>query len=227
MSLSSSHLEGPEAAHFAVEQDHILGADEVGRGALAGPLTVAAVAFPAEVFKVHLSDGLEGVTDSKLLSPARRAELVPCIRQKVAFFAVVHVSNRIVDRIGINPATRFALERLIARFESAGFRPKQLLLDGRHDFHIERFNPTIECRTIIGGDSASLSIAAASILAKESRDARMLRYASIFPEFGFDRHKGYGTRDHQRVLDLVGPCVLHRRTFLRGENTQLELEWPK
>ena len=226
MPLSRSHLEGPEAAHFSQSRAPILGADEVGRGALAGPLTVAAVAFSPEVFQKPLCAGLDEVTDSKLLSPGKRAELVEAIQSSALFFGIVHVSNRMVDRIGINPATRFALERLMLRFGNAGFLPRHLLLDGKHDFHLERFNPSLVCKTIIGGDSASLSIAAASILAKEARDARMKKFAVLFPEFSFDQHKGYGTRTHLLALNLLGPSILHRRTYMKAEQQQLELEWP-
>ncbi len=225
MPLARSHREGPEADCYAEASGLVIGADEVGRGALAGPLTVAAVAFPAELFAGELPEDLAGVSDSKTLSPAERALQVPAIRARSSFAAIVHISNRRVDEIGINPATRIALEYLVARFRRCGLAPAQLLLDGRHDFHLGRAMPELRCRTIVGGDRECLSIAAASVLAKEARDGRMRRFGRLFPEFGFEKHKGYGTREHMLALDLAGPCALHRKSYLRANTLQLELPW--
>lgn len=225
MPLSCSHQEGPEAAHYQEHHAPALGADEVGRGAIAGPLTVGMVSFPAGIFQNSLSQALTEVTDSKQLSHEKRALLVPAIRQTASFWAVVHLSNKWVDSHGINPCTRLALERLLRRSGVAHLPGTLLLMDGKHKFHIGMNYPDLHCRTIVGGDASVLSIAAASILAKEARDARMQRFADFYPGYGFEKHKGYGTAEHLKAVAELGPCPLHRLSYLPKEDQQLELSW--
>ncbi len=198
-----------ESLEIELSTGLVAGADEAGRGAYAGPLAVGFVVFAREALQ-DLPKSLQGVNDSKQLSAARRAELADIIRSQALFSAVVYMSNRRIDREGINVCTEHALLYALKRSRSA-VSVEILLMDGR--FRFERLAKEISYRTIIEGDARVFSIAAASILAKEGRDRRMRRYAEILPGWEFERHKGYGTSEHRRILETRDPGPLHRRSF--------------
>lgn len=178
----------------------IVGIDEAGRGPLAGPVCVAAVILPANAY-------IPGLNDSKKLSDKRRRELVPVIKEKAIAYGIAFADEHEIDEINILQATYLAMERAVSQLT---VKPDFLLIDGNRqkDFGV----PT---QTVIKGDSLSASIAAASVLAKVTRDDFMLEMAEKYPQYGFDIHKGYGTKAHYAALAEHGPCPLHRMTFLK------------
>ena len=178
----------------------ICGVDEAGRGPLAGPVCAAAVILPR---------GLEipGLNDSKKLSDKRRRELFPEIQKQALAFGIGFASEKEIDAINILQATFLAMERALAQLP---VKPELVLIDGNRE---KDFG--IPVKTVVKGDSLSANIAAASILAKVSRDDVMLEMAREYPQYGFEIHKGYGTRAHYDALRAYGPCPIHRTTFLR------------
>jgi ribonuclease HII len=192
--------------HFDFEREAIArgarwvaGVDEVGRGPLAGPVGVAAVILDPD----DLPDGLN---DSKALSEARRDELRPIILAKAIAVSIVFASAEEVDRHNIRGAALRAMARAVG---ALSVRPDLALIDGR-DIPAPLACPA---RAIIGGDALSMSIAAASIIAKTSRDALMRNLSRDFPGYGFADHVGYATATHRQALKLAGPCPYHRRSF--------------
>jgi ribonuclease HII len=185
----------------------IAGVDEAGRGAWAGPLVAAAVILPApdEVGEATLLAQLAGVRDSKTLDHARRERLLPAIEQVARGIGVGWVPADELDRIGLGAANRLAWERAIAALPLA---PDFLLLDA---FRLPASDLPQE--PIIRGDRDCLSIAAASIVAKVTRDRALVALDARFPPYGFGRHKGYGTAAHHAALRLHGPCPEHRQSF--------------
>jgi ribonuclease HII len=183
---------------------HIAGLDEAGRGALAGPVVAAAVILPLDNPDLELI--LWGVDDSKRVTAVHREELFEVVTQTAVSYGIAAVEAAVIDAIGIIPATKQAMRGALAQLDPV---PDYLLIDGRIRL------PTIPTpqRSIIRGDRASLSIAAASILAKVSRDRLMVALDRQFPHYGFAQHKGYGTEQHRRALIDWGPCPEHRRTF--------------
>ncbi|MFI5253511.1 MAG: ribonuclease HII [Bacteroidota bacterium] len=177
---------------------HIAGVDEAGRGPLAGPVVAAAVIFPADVC-------IHGIDDSKKLTPGKREELFNVIHEKALCVGTGIISNEIIDEINILQATLRAMEQAVSSLSPL---PHHLLIDG-HIYHDDR----IPFTTLIGGDAKCFSIAAASIIAKVTRDRMMLQYDEQFPEYGFAKHKGYGTRDHIEAIKKFGPSVIHRSSF--------------
>jgi ribonuclease HII len=182
----------------------IAGLDEAGRGAIAGPVVAAAVILPLD--QPDLLQVLAGVNDSKQLSAGQRERLYDLVREQALAYGVGYSSAADVDRLGILPANALAMELALARLHPAA---NYLLLDGRMRLR----NVPLPQEAIIRGDSRSLSIAAASILAKVSRDREMVDWHGRYPDYGFDRHKGYCTRQHEAALALHGPCPIHRQTF--------------
>ena len=182
----------------------IVGLDEVGRGPLAGPLAVGAVVLPAEPF-------IEGLNDSKQVTPKRRDALYDTIRTVAVAWAVARVEAEEIDATDILSARIKAMQMAIDRLEPA---PGFALIDGNRD-HGKTAAILLEHQTVVKGDSLSASIAAASILAKVSRDRYMEQMAERYPEYEFERHKGYGTKRHYELLRRYGPCPIHRRTFLK------------
>ena len=180
--------------------DPICGVDEAGRGPLAGPVCAAAVILPY---------GLEipGLDDSKKLSDKRRRELFPLIQEKALAWGIGFASEAEIDEINILQATFLAMERALAQL---AIRPGLALIDGNRE---KDFG--LPVRTVVHGDSLSANIAAASILAKVTRDNLMLEMAERYPQYGFDIHKGYGTKAHYEALRTYGPCPIHRKTFLK------------
>lgn len=178
----------------------ICGVDEAGRGPLAGPVYAAAVILP----KGHIIDG---VNDSKKLSEKRREALFDKIVEEAVAYSIASASAKEIDDINILEATYLAMRRAV---EGLSVPADYALIDGNRMPPLE-----IAGETIIKGDGKSASIAAASILAKVSRDRYMLDMAAKYPQYQFEKHKGYGTKLHYEMLDQFGPCEIHRQTFLR------------
>jgi ribonuclease HII len=184
---------------------HCAGVDEVGRGCLFGPVFAAAVVLNAAALPPLAAAGL---TDSKRLSARRRAALVPQIQQQANRWGLGQASAAEIDLLGIRGATELAMHRALQKLAVV---PPLVLVDG-----VLPLRPwTGEQQTIVGGDARCLAIAAASVLAKEARDALIRRLAERFPGYGLERHVGYGTVLHRQALLTMGPTVLHRRSFLR------------
>jgi ribonuclease HII len=176
----------------------IAGVDEAGRGPLAGPVVVAAVILDAE-------HGIAGLDDSKKLSRKKREELYPLIMEHATAWAVVGVGPEEIDRLNILQATMLGMARAVQQLNPA---PTLALIDGNR-------SPDLRCsvRTIIGGDSLEPAISAASIMAKVTRDRMMQELHLSYPQYRFDRHKGYPTAEHLSLLARHGPCCVHRRSF--------------
>ena len=191
----------------ALEQGHALvcGCDEAGAGPLAGPVYAAAVILP-------LGEEIEGLDDSKKLTEKKREALFPVIQEKAAAWAVARVEAAEIDETDILSARMKAMQLAM---DQLALRPDFALIDGNRD-HGRSFALTTPHRCIVKGDSLSASIAAASILAKVSRDRFMVEQDRLYPAYGFARHKGYGTAQHRAAIARLGPCPIHRRTFLKG-----------
>ena len=180
----------------------IAGIDEAGRGALAGPVAAAAVILPADK---NIAKDLLGVRDSKEMSPALRTSWVSDIQKVCLTFGVGYSSAIEIDQLGIIPATRLAAQRAIAKLVPS---PLHLLLD-----YLFIPNSPLPQTSLIKGDARSLSIAAASVLAKTGRDAAMIKLDEQYPGYGFAVHKGYGTQVHRQTIEVLGPTSIHRMTF--------------
>lgn len=183
----------------------VCGCDEAGAGPLAGPVYAAAVILP-------LGAELPGLNDSKKLTEKKREALFPMIREQAVAWAVARVEAAEIDETDILSARMKAMQLAIDRLTPA---PDFALLDGNRD-HGRSAAVTTPHRMIVKGDSLSASIAAASILAKVSRDRYMKEIAAQYPQYEFDRHKGYGTKRHYELLRQYGPSPIHRRTFLKN-----------
>jgi ribonuclease HII len=183
---------------WAAGHEIVAGVDEVGRGAWAGPLTIGAAVLPKDrrVLKVR---------DSKMLTEAEREALFDRIGRWCAAWSVGHASQVECDELGMSEAQRLAARRAI---EGLGVTPDRVLVDGNWDF-VGTGNVT----RIVRGDATCLSIAAASILAKTARDARMRAFEDLYPGYGFAQHKGYPVSAHRRALRRLGACPIHRRSF--------------
>ncbi|WP_330582863.1 ribonuclease HII [Peptoclostridium sp.] len=179
----------------------VAGIDEAGRGPLAGPVVAAAVILPEDAF-------IEGINDSKKLSPQKRDLLFDEIKAKAISWGVGIVDSDEIDRINILNATIRAMRQAIVALDK---KPDYLLIDA-----LELNAIGIPQKGIIKGDANSISIAAASIIAKVTRDRMMLEYDKEFPGFGFSEHKGYGTREHYEAISNQGICSIHRKTFLKS-----------
>ena len=177
----------------------IAGMDEAGRGPLAGPVVAAAVIMP-------LDDPIEGVDDSKKVSEKKREKLYDIIREKAIAYKIVAVDEKVIDEINILEATKKAMYACI---DGLAIPPDVVLVDA------VKLKAKVPTRPIIKGDALSYSSAAASILAKVYRDRLMRDYDALYPEYGFLKHKGYGTKEHTDALRKIGPCPIHRRTFIK------------
>ena len=188
--------------HEAYRQGYqlIAGIDEAGRGSLAGPVVAAAVILPPGLM-------IDGVNDSKKLTPRRREALYQVIHQHALATGIGVVGNEDIDRINILRATIMAMEMAVKNLK---IPPDYLLIDA-----VSLSDSRIPQRPIIKGDMLSVSIASASIVAKVTRDRLMTEEHSLFPQYNFMSHKGYGTRDHVSRLRLYGPSVIHRKSFLK------------
>lgn len=189
-----------ENSCFAEGFQVICGVDEAGRGPLAGPVCAAAVILPANAV-------IPGLNDSKKLSDKKRRELVPIIQETALAYGIAFADEKEIDEINILQATYLAMQRAI---DLLSVKPDLALVDGNRagDFGVP-------VKTVVKGDSLSASIAAASVLAKVTRDDLMLSLAEKYPQYGFDVHKGYGTKAHYAALTEHGPSEIHRKTFLK------------
>ena len=178
----------------------ICGVDEAGRGPLAGPVCAAAVILQQNV-------QIPGLNDSKKLTDKKRRELFPVICEKALAYGIAFSDEKEIDEINILQATFLAMKRAVEKLD---VQPDYIIVDGNK---LPNFNTPSQY--VIKGDSLSASIAAASVLAKVTRDDRMLQLARKYPAYGFDIHKGYGTKAHYEALTEHGPSVVHRRSFLR------------
>lgn len=178
----------------------VAGVDEAGRGPLAGPVCAAAVILPIDC-------EIEGLDDSKKISEKKREKLYDIIIEKAVAYNIQLVDNVVIDDINILNATYLAMTNAVNNLET---KPDFVLIDGN------RLPPQLKTpsEAIVKGDSKSMSIAAASILAKVTRDRLMLELAKKYPEYEFERHKGYGTKLHCEKLREFGPCEIHRKTFI-------------
>lgn len=178
----------------------ICGVDEAGRGPLAGPVCAAAVILPRDL-------QIPGLTDSKKLTDKKRRELFPVIQERAVAYGIGLASEQEIDEINILQATFLAMQRAL---DQMGVRPDLALIDGNRE---KDFG--LPVKTVVKGDSLSANIAAASILAKVTRDDIMIRLSEQYPEYGFEIHKGYGTKAHYAALAEHGPSAIHRRSFLK------------
>ena len=192
-----------EAEFYARGHRLVAGADEAGRGPLAGPVTAAAVILPPDLEPT--ADWLDAIDDSKRLTAKRRESAAQIIRANALAWAVEQVDSAEIDRISIGPAVIQAMFAAVAVLRPA---PEALLLDWVHLTQCP-----LPYRRVVKGDAKSLSIAAASILAKTARDEVMIRAERQYPGYGFARHKGYATPQHLRCLAEMGPTPIHRRSF--------------
>ena len=180
----------------------ICGVDEAGRGPLAGPVCAAAVILP---------DGavIEGLDDSKKLTEKKRERLYDIIKETAVAYSVAYGTLEEIETVNILEATYLAMNRAI---EGLSVKPDFALIDGNR---VPR-GIKIPCETIAKGDSKSMSVAAASVLAKVTRDRLMLEYDKKYPEYNFKKHKGYGTKEHTELIKQYGPCEIHRLSFLKN-----------
>lgn len=180
----------------------VAGIDEAGRGALAGPVAAGALILPPEV---SLVERLDGVRDSKQMTPRQRELWAARLKELASAWEVGFSTAEEIDALGILPATRLAIQRALDLLPTP---PQHLLVD---------YMPALDCgiphQSLVKGDRRSLSIAGASILAKTARDAAMRHFDDLYPGYGFAAHKGYGTATHRRALACLGPCAIHRRSF--------------
>lgn len=176
----------------------IAGVDEAGRGPLAGPVVAASVIFPRDVL-------IEGVNDSKKISEKQREKLYDVIRAQALTVGVGIVGHEVIDRINILQATILAMRKAIEEMKG---KPDFVIVDGNSFRH-----ETLRFQNVIGGDAKSFTIAAASIIAKVTRDRMMREFDHQYPNYGFAQHKGYGTQRHLDAIREFGLCEIHRKTF--------------
>lgn len=188
---------------------YIAGVDEVGRGPFAGPVVCAAVILPLE--KKNL---IEGIDDSKKLKEGERERLAELIRERAIAYKICEVDNKTIDRINILQATKLCMKQAV---EGLAVEPDVVFVDG--NFKIDISFPQ---QTLIKGDALSYSIGAASILAKVYRDRLMCEFDKIYPQYGFAKHKGYGTKMHRDAIREYGLCEIHRRTFIKNYSEDSE-----
>lgn len=180
----------------------ICGVDEAGRGPLAGPVCAAAVILPEGAV-------IEGLDDSKKLTEKKRERLYDVIKETAVAYSVAYGTLEEIETVNILEATYLAMNRAI---EGLSVKPDFALIDGNR---VPR-GIKIPCETIVKGDSKSMSVAAASVLAKVTRDRLMLEYDKKYPEYNFKKHKGYGTKEHTELIKQYGPCEIHRLSFLKN-----------
>ncbi len=181
---------------------YVCGVDEAGRGPLAGPVCAAAVILP-------YGCEIEGLNDSKKLSEKKRDMLFDIIIEKAISYSICYGTLEEIEKYNILNATFLAMNRSI---ESLDVKPDYCLIDGNRTPKEIKF----PCETVVKGDSKSYSVAAASILAKVSRDRLMLEYDKKYPQYGFKKHKGYGTKEHYEAIKKFGVCDIHRLSFLKN-----------
>ena len=198
--MSNINMWEIEDSFYAEGVKIICGVDEAGRGPLAGPVCAAAVILPE-----HLE--IPGLTDSKKLTDKKRRELFPIIKEQAVAYGIGLASEAEIDEINILQATFLAMQRAL---DQLTVKPDLALIDGNRE---KDFG--VPVKTVVKGDSLSMNIAAASILAKVTRDDLMVQMAQQYPEYGFEIHKGYGTKAHYVALNEHGASPIHRKTFLK------------
>ncbi len=187
----------------------VSGVDEAGRGPLAGPVVAAAVILSKDAF-------IDGVNDSKKLTEQKRNILFDKIKQTSISYGIGIVDSKIIDELNILQATFLAMKKAL---EQLAVKPNLVLIDGNHTIP----NLKINQQAIVSGDAKSACIACASILAKVTRDSIMLEYAKQYPQYNFEKHKGYGTKAHLEAIQKYGPCPIHRMTFAPLNSKQPEM----
>ncbi len=180
----------------------IAGMDEAGRGPLAGPVCVACVVMPLDKDSI-----IEGINDSKKISEKKRKELFEKIKETALSYSIEFIDEKVIDKINILQATKLGMKNAVNRISVP---IDKLLVDAVTGLDVD-----CPVESIIHGDARSYSIAAASILAKVSRDNLMEKYDEFYPEYNFAKHKGYGTKEHIELLKKYGPCQMHRKTFIK------------
>ena len=186
---------------FCDQYGIVAGIDEAGRGPLAGPVVCACVIMPVEKNKI-----IDGINDSKKLSPKKREILFDKIINTALAYSIVEIDEKTIDKINILEATKLGMKKAL---EELNLSPDIVLIDA------VRLNSKYKEEAIIHGDSLSYNIAAASILAKVYRDRKMVELASVYPEYHFEKHKGYGTKEHIELLKKYGKCEMHRDSFIK------------
>ncbi len=189
-----------ERKHLQNGAKYVAGVDEVGRGPLAGPVVCCAVIMP-------LGDLIEGIDDSKKLTEKKREALFDVIKEKAIAYSIREISQEEIDEINILQAVRKCMTEAV---NTLSVKPDVTLVDGVNT------NLPINAEYLTKGDSKSYTIGCASILAKVYRDRLMCEYAKTYPEYGFEKHKGYGTKIHVEKIKEIGPCKLHRKTFIKN-----------
>ena len=205
-----------EREHYARDVRGLAGVDEAGRGPLAGPVVAAAVVLPEDWAQDGIPESLKRLNDSKQLRESVREELYEAIQTNAGIVSAIAVVDApVIDEINILQATHRAMNEALAGLEPSA---EHALVDGRPVPSL-----TLPQTAIVKGDAQSFSIAAASILAKVTRDRLMVQYHQQFPGYGFDEHKGYGTKAHLLAIEELGACPIHRMSFAPLKKTQPEL----
>ena len=181
----------------------VAGVDEVGRGPLAGPVVCAAVIMPTD-------DIIDGITDSKKLSEKKREYFAEIIKEKAIAYKIFSIDEKTIDKINILNAVKTCMEGAVNNLK---ILPDAVIVDGL-DLGLNLNAGTVEY--VVKGDLKSYTVGCASIIAKVYRDNLMKEYAKTFPEYGFEKHKGYGTKEHIDKIREIGPCEIHRRTFIKN-----------
>ena len=198
--MSTVNMWEIENSFYSEDIKVICGVDEAGRGPLAGPVCAAAVILPRDL-------EIPGLTDSKKLTDKKRRELFPVIKEQAIAYGIGLASEAEIDEINILQATFLAMQRAIDQLQ---VKPDLALIDGNRE---KDFG--VAAKTVVKGDSLSANIAAASVLAKVTRDDIMVALAESYPQYGFEIHKGYGTKVHYEALRQFDACPVHRRSFLK------------
>ena len=192
-----------ERALLAQGYQYIAGVDEVGRGPLAGPVVCAAVIMPLDAESLVV-----GVDDSKKISEKKREMLAEQIKQRALAYTIIEIDEKVIDEINILEATKLGMKRAI---EELKIQPDAVLTDGNMTIRIS--HPQ---KSVVHGDALSYSIGAASIIAKVHRDRKMVEFAQTYPDYGFEKNKGYGTAEHIQGIKEKGLCPIHRRSFTKN-----------
>ncbi|MBR3697705.1 MAG: ribonuclease HII [Clostridia bacterium] len=195
-------LKQEEKKLYSDKIQYICGIDEAGRGPLAGPVVVGSVIMPKNSF-------IEGINDSKKISKKKREKLYELITKEAIAYSVGIVDHKKIDEINILNATKLALKISI---ENLKIKPNIILVDALNNMD----TCGIPYKSIIKGDAKIYSIACASIIAKVTRDRIMMEWDNIYPEYGFEKHKGYGTAMHISKIKEIGPCMIHRKSFIKN-----------
>ena len=182
--------------------EYICGIDEAGRGPLAGPVVVGAVIMPKDSF-------IEGVNDSKKISEKKREKIYDQILEEAIAYSIGVIDRDVIDDINILNATKLGVKKAVSTLKQ---RPEVIMVDALTGIDTDGI-PYI---SVVKGDAKNYSIAAASIIAKVTRDRMMKEWDEVYPDYGFAKHKGYGTAEHIRVIKEKGPCIIHRKSFIKN-----------